>query len=85
MHVDFFLKLTMQESCLDIKLLKLQVKECNHSKQHANRALFYNRKEYLIQVNTLSLTKVRAFLLYLLGLRASASAFAQRVFPPEVN
>lgn len=28
---------------------------------------------------------VRAFLLYLLGLRASASGFAQRVFPSEVN
>lgn len=31
-------------------------KECNHGKQDANRAVFHNRREYFIEVHTLSLT-----------------------------
>ncbi|YP_009049792.1 hypothetical protein (mitochondrion) [Capsicum annuum] len=45
-----------RERVSDYLFLSHRSKECNHGKQDANRAVFHNRREYFIEVHTLSLT-----------------------------
>ena len=35
-HVDLFFEFTVQESCLDVDLMDLQIEDCSDGKEHLN-------------------------------------------------